>query len=407
MSYSVPPDPVVATKTRKPVEMQVKTVFPPVPLLDFSREYSTIRTEILAAVEEVFANQNYVQGAQVAAFENAAATICGTSHAVGCASGTDALWLAMAGAGISAEDRVVTTAFSFFATASAILRLGATPVLADIEPETFNLSADAVTTLQNNTGKRFKAVLPVHLYGQTANWDAMESLRSTHGCLLIEDAAQAFGAAWDGRPAGSLGQAASFSFYPTKNLSAAGEAGMVTTSDMALAERMQMLRAHGMRRRYYHDEVGWNSRLDTLQAAVLLVKLRYIAEWNEKRRQLAANYARLFALTGLTEPGPYPVKGVVLPRTALKATHVFHQYVIRTHRRDELRAFLAENRIGSEIYYPVPLHLQQALRGLGYKAGDFPESERAASEVLALPIYPLLRPDEQETVVAAIAAFLT
>ena len=391
----------------RPPDGTGRRAFAPVPLLDFSREYEAIGTEIVAAVQEVFSTQRYVLGSQVAAFEEQAARSCGVPMAVGCGSGTDALWLAMAAVGVSAGDRVITTPFSFFATASSILRLGAIPVFADIDPATFNLDAVSVVKAQESSAQGLKAVLPVHLYGQTADWDEMEKLRARYGCLLIEDAAQAFGAAWSGKFAGSLGDAAAFSFYPTKNLSAAGEAGMVTTSNADTAERATMLRAHGMRKRYYHDEVGWNSRLDTIQAAVLLVKLRYIEDWNERRRELADNYDRLFLAAGLAESGPYPAKGVVLPFTHSSATHVFHQYVIRVKQRDELRSFLAQHRIGSEIYYPVPLHQQEALRGLGYKAGDFPESERAALEVLALPIFPQLRTEEQEAVVTAIASFLS
>lgn len=391
-----------ALETQKPPQ-NVSTGLSPVPLLDFSREYAEIGPELLAAVGDVFASQRYVLGPQVGEFECAAAGLCGVSEAIGCGSGTDALWLAMAAAGVSYGENVATTPFSFFATVSAILRAGATPVLADIDPSTFNLSAAAVAALP----LPIKAVLPVHLYGQPADWDAMEALRSSTGCLLIEDAAQAFGAKWKGRPVGSLGNAAAFSFYPTKNLSAAGEAGMVTTNDAVIGERARMLRAHGMRKRYYHDEIGWNSRLDTIQAAVLLVKLRSIDAWNTRRREIAAVYADLFTRAGLVETGPYPEKGIVLPFTRPEAVPVFHQYVIRVRRRDELRAFLNEQKIGSEIYYPVPLHLQDALRGFGWKLGDFPESERAAAEVLALPIFPQLRQDEQETVVAAIAQFLS
>ena len=379
----------------------------PVPLLDFSREHASIGKEILTAIEGVLATQHYILGAQVAAFEKQAAIACSTAEAVGCGSGTDALWLAMAASGVSSGDRVATTPFSFFATVSSILRTGARPVLADIDPLTFNLSSAAVIRGQEASSEPLKAVLPVHLYGQIVDWNEMEDLRTRFGCLLIEDAAQAFGASWNGRPAGSLGDAAAFSFYPTKNLSAAGEAGMVTTSRASIAERVRMLRAHGMRKRYYHDEVGWNSRLDTIQAAVLLVKLRYVNRWNQKRRELAATYHALFQKAGLVDHGPYPAGGVVLPFNLEPATHVFHQYVIRVQRRDGLRSFLAEQQIGSEIYYPVPLHLQNALQGLGYKQGDFPESERAAAEVLALPIYPQLRHEEQESVVAAIATFLS
>jgi dTDP-4-amino-4,6-dideoxygalactose transaminase len=394
--------------------------FQAVPLLDFSREYAEIGGEVLSAIERVLESQHFVLGEQVASFEQAAAAFCQVPHAIGCASGTDALWLAMAGVGIGAEAAVVTSPFSFFATVSAILRLGAIPVLADIDPRTFNLSPAAVAKAYDRRpsavhAKRASAILPVHLYGQCADLDALQAITQTGSALLIEDAAQAFAAEWNGRRAGSLGHAAAFSFYPTKNLAAAGEAGMVTTADAEAAERMRALRAHGMRRRYYHDEIGWNSRLDTLQAAVLLVKLRYLDAWTERRRELAAGYDRLFRQAGLVEEGAIyprasePGEGgtgcVVLPFTDPRARHVFHQYVIRVPRRDELRAFLTEQQIGSEIYYPLPLHLQQALRFLGYREGDFPESERAAREVLALPIFPHLRTDEQERVVAAISRF--
>ncbi len=377
-----------------------------VPLLDFSREYAEIGPELLEAVATVFASQRYVLGPQVGEFECAAAGFCNVPEAVGCGSGTDALWLAMAAAGVSAGDRVATTPFSFFATASAILRIGAVPVFADIDPATFNLSASEVAKVQEASSAPLKAILPVHLFGQPADWDAIEALQARYNCLLIEDAAQAFCASWKGRPVGSLGHAAAFSFYPTKNLSAAGEAGMVTTRDPAIGERVRMLRAHGMRKRYYHDEVGWNSRLDTLQAAVLLVKMRYISGWTSLRREIAAVYDTLFRGAGIVDAGPYPDHGVVLPQTIPGAVHVFHQYVIRVRRRNELRAFLSQQEIGSEIYYPLPLHQQQALRSLGYQPGAFPEAERAAAEVLALPIYPQLRLHEQRTVVAAIARFL-
>jgi dTDP-4-amino-4,6-dideoxygalactose transaminase len=376
----------------------------PVPLLDLAREFDEVGPELLAAVEAVFRSQRFILGPEVAAFEQAAAAACGAPEAVGCGSGTDALWLALAGCGLLPGDRVLTTPFSFFATASAVLRAGATPVFADIDPRTANLSpAAAAEVLARHPGTR--ALLPVHLYGQCADCEALAALAGRHGCTLVEDAAQAFGARWQGRPAGSLGQAAAFSFYPTKNLSAAGEAGLVTTASPAIARRMRSLRTHGMERRYYHDEIGWNSRLDTLQAAVLLVKLRHLDRWTANRRALAARYDTLFNQTGLVEPGPYPEQGVVLPWTDPRAFHVFHQYVIRVPRRDALRARLAEAGIGSEIYYPVPLHLQKALSPLGLRAGDFPESERAAREVLALPIFPQLREQEQERVVAAVEAF--
>jgi dTDP-4-amino-4,6-dideoxygalactose transaminase len=376
----------------------------PVPLLDFAREYEQVGPEILAAVESVFRSQRFVLGPEVASFEHAAALRCGASEAVGCGSGTDALWLALASAGVQAGDGVVTTAFSFFATASSILRLGAHPILADIDPATFNLAASAVAPILESA--KVRALLPVHLYGQCADWTALSQVATAQGCVLVEDAAQAFGAAWDGTPAGALGETAAFSFYPTKNLSAAGEAGLVTTNIPAMAERARSLRNHGMNVRYHHDEVGWNSRLDTLQAAVLLVKLRHVDAWNERRRSLAARYNHLFTEAGIVDPGPYPERGVVLPWVDRRAHHVYHQYVLRVPQRDRLRAFLAEQEIGSEIYYPLGLHQQKALAGLGYRTGDFPESERAAREVLALPIFPQLRDDEQDRVVGPIADFI-
>jgi dTDP-4-amino-4,6-dideoxygalactose transaminase len=361
---------------------------------------------LLKAVEGVFSSQNFIMGPQVAEFERAAAEKCGVAYAVGCSSGTDALGLALEGAGIGHGDAVITTAFSFFATVSAILRTGAQPLLADIDPETFNLDPAAAKSCLGSA-PAVRAILPVHLYGQTVDWGCFELLKQEHGVMLIEDAAQAFGACWDERRAGDLGDAAAFSFYPTKNLSAGGDAGMVTTGVETIAQRVRLLRGHGMRRRYHHDEVGWNSRMDTLQAAVLLVKLGFIDDWNAERRLLAENYRVLFEQAGLIEPGPYPEYGVVLPKTKSKATHVFHQYVIRARRRDQMKAFLLDRGIGSEIYYPLALHQQPALHSLGYPTGAFPESERAAAEVLALPIFPQLTFQEQEIVVAAIADFLS
>jgi dTDP-4-amino-4,6-dideoxygalactose transaminase len=379
----------------------------PVPMLDLSRQFAAIGPELLAAAEQVLRSQHYILGEPVRRFEAAVAERCQVRHSVGCSSGTDALWLALAAARIGEGDTVVTTPFTFFATVSSILRAGARPLLADIDHSTLNLGASAVeAAIQKAKGKRVRAVLPVHLYGQTVEWSRFEQIKADFDVLLIEDAAQAFGATWDGVPAGSLGDLAAFSFYPTKNLSACGEAGLLATNDEELAERARMLRAHGMRRRYYHDEVGWNCRLDTLQAALLLVKLKYIDQWNERRRAIAEEYGRLFREAGVVEGGPYPEQGVVLPFTHPRARHVFHQYVIRVRRRDELRAYLESRKIGSEVYYPVPLHLQECLKDLGYREGDLPESERAAKEVLALPIFPELRAEEQEAVVAGIGEFL-
>jgi dTDP-4-amino-4,6-dideoxygalactose transaminase len=412
-------------------------------MLDFSRQFAPLRQEILDSIAAVCDAQSFILGPRVAAFELAAAAACSSSFAVGCASGTDAIWLALAASGIGnstssapsaiASDAVITSPFTFFASASAILRAGARPLFADIDPHTFNLSPNAVAEVIRKNGSNVKAVVPVHLYGQCADWDGFAALAHQHpGLILIEDAAQAFGASWDGRPAGSLGASAAFSFYPTKNLAAMGDAGLVTTSNAPIADRLRSLRAHGMTRRYYHDEVGWNSRLDAIQAAILEVKLRHLPEWNRQRRERAARYDQLFLGSGLAasqnsgvspasadasqSAGPQPAEsrtltqpstrdGIVLPYTDPRATHVFHQYVIRVPRRDQLRQHLAARNIGSEIYYPVPLHLQQALKDLGYKPGDFPHAEQAAAEVLALPIYPELRDDEQQTVVDAIRSF--
>jgi dTDP-4-amino-4,6-dideoxygalactose transaminase len=377
-------------------------------MLDLKRQYQPLHIELLDAVGQVLETQQFILGGPVAEFEKSAAEHLSVAHALGCSSGTDALWLALAASGIGPGMAVITSPFSFFASVSAILRAGAAAILADIEPTTFNLDPAAVETVLNGPQSApISAILPVHLYGQCANFTAFAHLGKQHNLKLIEDAAQAWGAEWNGTKAGSLGDAAAFSFYPTKNLSAAGDAGMVTTNSGEIAERVQMLRQHGMRRRYHHDELGWNARMDGFQGAILRVKLKYIAGWNNARRDLAGQYHALFAAAGLAEPGPYPEHGIVLPQEIPGSHHVWHQYVIRTRRRDELRDFLTSRKIGSEIYYPVPLHMQEALKVLGYPEGSFPESERASREVLALPIFPELREDEQQTVVNVIADFLS
>ena len=377
-------------------------------MLDLKRQYQPIHEELLAAVAHVLETQQFILGEPVAEFERAAAEQLGVAHAIGCSSGTDALWLALAAAGIGPGDAVVTTPFSFFASVSCILRAGATPVLADIDPATFNLDPAAVeAVLDGPHGRTARAILPVHLFGQPAASDFFPHFERAHEVMVIEDAAQAWGAELKGVKAGGLGNAAAFSFYPTKNLSAAGDAGMVTTHSDQVAERARMLRQHGMRRRYYHDEVGWNSRLDGFQGAILQAKLKYVAGWNNARRAVAERYHTFFQAAGLAEDGLYPGHGIILPREVPGTHHVWHQYVIRTARRDALRDFLSARKIGSEVYYPVPLHMQDALKSLGYHQGSFPESERAAREVLALPIFPELREDEQRTVVSAIAEFLS
>ncbi len=375
-------------------------------MLDLERQYRPIHRELMDALERVLNSRQFILGEQVTHFEKLAAEQLGVKHALGCSSGTDALWLALAAVGAGPGVAVLTTPFSFFASVSSILRCGAAAVLADIDPVTFCLSPKAVeAVLEGPRARGARILLPVDLYGQCCDWGAFSRLGRERGLTLIEDAAQAWGAECDGEKAGGVGDVAAFSFYPTKNLSAAGDAGMVTTNSGELAERVRSLRQHGMRRRYYHDELGWNARMDGFQGAVLAVKLKYIAGWNEARRASAARYDALFAKAGLAEAGTYPSHGVVLPREVAGARHVWHQYVIRAPRRDALREFLTARRIGSEIYYPVPLHRQEALKSLGYAEGDFPEAERAAREVLALPMFPELREDEQETVVTAIAEF--
>lgn len=377
-------------------------------MLDLKRQYQPIQKELLEALSHVLQTQQFILGEQVTRFERSAAGHLGVSHALGCSSGTDALWLALAAAEVGQGTAVITTPFSFFASISSILRAGATAVLADIDPATFNLSSKAVEqVLDSPEGAAVRAILPVHLYGQCADCTAFSKFGKERGLKLVEDAAQAWGADWGGTKAGGLGDIAAFSFYPTKNMSAAGDAGMVTTNSDELAERVKMLRQHGMRRRYYHDELGWNTRMDGFQGAILEVKMRYIDGWNHSRRTVAKRYHALFHAAGLAEAGTYPSHGVVLPHEVAGSRHAWHQYVIRTRKRDALRDYLALRQIGSEIYYPLPLHMQDALKVLGYREGSFPEAERAAHEVLALPIFPELREDEQQTVVSAIAEFLS
>ena len=375
-----------------------------VPLLDLRRQYESIREDVLTAIARVCDSQSFVLGPEVEALEREIATLTGADCAVGCASGTEALWLALVAAGVKPGDSVITTAFSFFASASAIVRAGATPILMDVDPGTLNLDPALVEQrLRTKPTKKIGAVLPVHLYGQCADVDAFVRIAQEFRLAIVEDAAQAIGAEWRGRPAGSLGAVAAFSFYPTKNLSAYGDAGIVTTSDPEMAEHMRRLRNHGSPRRYYHEEFGWNGRMDAIQAAVLRVKLRHIACWNESRRQHAGAYDRLLADAGLSaRECNAPVQ--LLTRSP-HAKHVFHQYVIRAERRDDLRKFLADRKIGTEVYYPLPLHLQPAFAYLGLKAGDLPVAERAAQEVLALPMFPELTDSEIRWVVENIAEF--
>jgi dTDP-4-amino-4,6-dideoxygalactose transaminase len=373
-------------------------------MLDLARQYAQIREEILAAIERVCSSQHFILGAEVEALEREIAAFTGAAYAVGCASGTDALWLALLAVGVQPGDSVITTAFSFFASASAIVRAGARPVLLDVDPHTLNLdSARVEAHLRAGKSTRLRALLPVHLYGQCADMDTFSRLAVEFELAIVEDAAQAIGASWRERRAGNLGAAAAFSFYPTKNLSAYGEAGMVTTNDPTFAAHMRRVRTHGSPRRYLHEEFGWNCRLDAIQAAILRVKLPYVEKWNQQRRDRAATYDRLLTQSGLTSPtADAPVRPL---GTTPHAHHVYHQYVVRAHRRDDLRQFLDEHKIGTEVYYPIPIHLQPVFAYLGYREGDLPESERAAREVLALPVFPELTEDEQRWVVENIADF--
>jgi dTDP-4-amino-4,6-dideoxygalactose transaminase len=380
-----------------------------VPMLDLKRQYESIADQIRVAIEGVLVSQHFIGGPELDGFERESAEYLGVRASIGCASGTDALWLALAASDVEKDTSVVTTPFSFFASVSSIVRCGATPILVDVDPATLNLDpAKVEAALKRGRAQNIRAVMPVHLYGQCADMDRFARLADEHKVAIVEDAAQAFGAAWKGRKAGNLGKAAGFSFYPTKNLSAYGDGGCVTTDDEQVAKRVRRLRNHGSERRYYHQEIGWNSRLDAIQAAVLRVKLKHIDDWNQRRRIIACRYHGLLGGAGLILARAQTVSKqapIALLAFSPDAHHIYHQFVVRALDRDRLRNFLTERGIGSEIYYPVPLHLQECFRYLGYRAGDLPESERAAREVLALPIFPELREDEQQRVVAAISEF--
>ena len=368
-----------------------------VPALDLKAQYQSIRDEIDAVVRRVVESQYFILGPEVSEFEAEAAAYCGSGHAVGCASGSDALLLPLMALGIGPGDEVVTTPYSFFATAGAVWRTGARPVFVDIEPDTFNIDP---TKLEAAITPRTKAIIPVHLYGQSADMDPINAIAARHSLSVIEDAAQAIGAGYQGRRAGTLGHSAAFSFYPSKNLGGFGDAGMVTTDDPSTAKSVARLRVHGMEPKYHHHEVGFNSRLDALQAAVLRVKLRHLDAWTDARRDVASRYRSLFAYDGLDGL-------VTLPAEREGNHHVYTQFVIRVSAtsRDALRAHLTSRKVGTEIYYPIPLHLQTCFAALGHKPGDFPESEAAARETIALPMYPELTDAMLSHVVGSIGEF--
>jgi dTDP-4-amino-4,6-dideoxygalactose transaminase len=369
-----------------------------VPALDLKSQYQSIRDEIDEVVRRVIESQMFVQGPEVAQLEAELAEFCGAAFGIGCASGTDALLLPLLAWEIGPGDEVITTPYTFFATASSIWRTGARPVFVDIEPDTYNIDP---ARIEAAITPRTRAIIPVHLYGQTADMDPIDEIADRFGLFVLEDAAQAIGAAYQGRRAGALGQATAFSFYPSKNLGGFGDGGLMTTDDPALQRKLARLRVHGMEPKYHHREVGINSRLDALQAAVLRVKLRHLDAWTAGRRAVAARYDALFRADGLDQI-------VTLPVERPGHHHVYNQYVIRAPAevRDALRDDLTSRQVGTEIYYPIPLHLQDCFAALGHQPGDFPVAEAAARETLALPIYPELTDEQQLHVVGSIRQFL-
>jgi len=372
---------------------------PVLPSFDLSRNWERVREETLEAIKEVLESQHFILGPQVDAFEREVESYLGVPLAVGCASGTDSLLLALMALGIGPGDEVITTPYSFFATVSCITRVGATPVFADVEPDTYNISPEGV--LEKIT-ERTRAVIPVHLFGQMSRMEVFEAGLKERGIFLVEDCAQAFGSTRmiDGKilRAGTIGDAGCFSFFPTKNLGAYGDAGMVTAGSEEVGGKIKSLRVHGSGKQYFHDEVGLNSRLDELQAAILRVRFRHLETWNEERRLVAEIYRTLFAEHNLGELVTPPVE-------APGNRHIYHQYVIRCKDRDNLKEELQRSGITSRVYYPLSLHLQPCFSFLGYRKGDFPVSEALSEETLALPIFPELLPEEQERVAEGIAGF--
>jgi dTDP-4-amino-4,6-dideoxygalactose transaminase len=367
-----------------------------VPLLDLQAQYAPLREEIITAITRVCDSQRFIMGPEVEAFEEQIAALIGVPHAIAVSSGTDALLLALMALDIHAGDEVVTSSYSFFATAGCIARLGARPVLVDIEPSTFNLDP---AQLEAAITPRTRAILPVHLFGLSANMDPIVSVASRAGIPVVEDAAQAIGASYRSLPVGSIGAFGCFSFFPSKNLGAFGDAGLVTTGDATLARRARLLRTHGMEPKYYHHVVGANFRMDALQAAVLRVKAPHLAAWTQARRVNAARYRQLFRAAGLLER-------VAMPVEPSDRRHIYNQFVIRCDDRDGLKHHLDERGIGNEIYYPVPFHLQPCFEQLGYRAGAFPHAEQAALTSLAIPIYSELSVEQQQAVVDAISQFV-
>ena len=372
-----------------------------VPLLDLKAQYSTIKAEVEAALAEVMESQHFILGPKVEQCEKAIAEYSHCSHAVGVSSGSDALLACLMAENIGPGDEVITTPYTFFATVGAVSRLGATPVFVDIDPVTYNLDASQI---ESKVTSKTRAIIPVHLYGQMADMDVVMAVAEKHGFVVIEDAAQAIGAESKGRRAGSIGHYGCFSFFPSKNLGAAGDGGMIVTNDAKRAEKLKCLRAHGSKPKYHHKIIGGNFRLDALQAAIVYAKLRHLDEWTADRQQNAKKYDQFFAEAGLATDGG-GLGNIGLPKV-VRERHIFNQYVIRISRRDQLQAFLQQRGIGTEVYYPIPMHLQECFAYLGHGVGAYAQSERAAKETLALPIYPELSEAQLRYVVESVGDFV-
>lgn len=375
-----------------------------VPLLDLKSQYRSIKEEILNVTKEVFESQNFILGPRVETLEKVVAEYTSSTYAVGVSSGTDALLISLMAADIAPQNAVITTPYTFFATIGSILRVGARPIFVDIDPDTFNISPESlISTIDGMTGEeraRLKAIIPIHLYGQCADMEPILNVANEYNLVVIEDAAQAIGSEYNGRRAGSMGDFGCFSFFPSKNLGAFGDGGMVTTHSDELNDRLRILRVHGSHPKYYHRLIGGNFRLDALQAAIVSVKLKYLDGWTQSRQKNAGTYRTLFKNAGLSDFVKLPVER--------ENRHIYNQFVIRVNkRRDDLRMFLNDAGIGTEIYYPVPMHLQECFSDLNYKKGDFPAAEHAAIQSLALPIYPELSDDQQEYVVDKIKDFFS
>jgi dTDP-4-amino-4,6-dideoxygalactose transaminase len=367
----------------------------PLQFLDLKAQFASIREDVLKAVESVFESQHFILGKEVQLLEQEIASFIGVPEAVGCASGSDALYLSLLALHIGRGDEVITTPFTFVATAGAIARTGAKPVFVDIDPVTYNINPSKIEAAITD---KTRAIIPVHLFGLAADLDAILEIANRHNIAVVEDAAQAVGATYRGRQVGGFGLCGCFSFFPSKNLGCAGDGGLITTTDAKIADELRLLRAHGSRKKYQYEIIGTNSRLDALHAAILRVKLPHLNGWAEKRSEHAEIYKTLFGAAGLTNI-------FVLPSTPEGRGHVYNQFVIRVPRREELRAYLDSQGIPTDVYYPSPLHVQPAFSYLGYEHGSFPEAEKASTEVLALPVYPELSRQDQERVVATISDF--